>query len=84
MKRQRGFGVTEYALGIVVLVTIFFMPYKDNKSIANMLIDAVKQEHSGYIYAQTLSQFQVTSVKASSAKVNPAPKAKTELESFNK
>lgn len=83
MKRQRGFGVTEYALGIVVLVTIFFMPYKDNKLIANMLIDAVKQEHSGYIYAQTLSQFQVTSVKAS-PKVNPAPKAKTELESFNK
>ncbi|MEI8612574.1 hypothetical protein P4S54_02190 [Shewanella sp. PP-He15 brown] len=83
MKRQRGFGVTEYALGIVVLVTIFFMPYKDNKSIANMLIDAVKQEHAGYIYAQTLSQFQVTSLKAST-KVNPAPKAKTELESFNK
>jgi len=83
MKRQRGFGVTEYALGIVVLVTIFFMPYKDNKSIANMLIDAVKQEHSGYIYAQTLSQFQVTSLKAS-PKVNPAHKAKTELESFNK
>ncbi|WP_110458800.1 hypothetical protein [Shewanella algidipiscicola] len=83
MKNQRGFGVTEYALGIVMLVTIFFMPYKDNKSITNMLIDAVKQEHSGYIYAQTLSQFQVTSLKAST-KANPAPKAKTKLESFNK
>ncbi len=83
MKRQCGFGVVEYVLGIVVLVTIFFMPYKDNKSIANRLVDAVKQEHSGYIYAQTLSQFQVTSLNAL-PKVNPAPKAKKELESFNK
>ncbi|WP_065188324.1 hypothetical protein [Shewanella woodyi] len=63
MRKQQGFGVTEYLLGAFVLTGIFFLPYKDNKSIVTILIEAVKQEHAGYMYAQSLSQFQVTHIK---------------------
>ncbi|MCL1037378.1 hypothetical protein L2750_09445 [Shewanella submarina] len=58
--KQRGFGITEYILGIVVLTTIFFVPIGGNPSVASTLINAVKQEHAGYMYAQSLSHFQIS------------------------
>lgn len=59
MSKVKGFGITEYLIGIIVLVGVFFTPYANNKSIVTILIEAVKKEHAGYMYAQSLSQFQI-------------------------
>jgi len=49
-----GFGLVEYILGVVILVTILFVPVNKGKSVSRMLIDAVKKEHSAYIYAASM------------------------------
>jgi len=86
MRKQRGFGVTEYVVGMVVMAEIFFLPYRNNQSIVTILIEAVKQEHAGYMYAQSLSQFQVTNIKIKqqSAAKQPLQPVPLELKKYNK
>ena len=59
--KKQGFGLSEYLVGLGAVVAIFTTPVlkddksKKYKSISHMLIDAVKQEHSAYIYTASLS-----------------------------
>ncbi|MGZ9899911.1 hypothetical protein [Shewanella gaetbuli] len=58
--KNAGFGMAEYLVGLLVLMAVFFTPYINNQSVVSLLIDAIKKEHAGYIYAQSRSQFQLT------------------------
>ena len=74
MRKVKGFGAVEYLVGLMVLATLFLLPYKDvvsgeNRNVLQMLTDGVKQDHASYMYAQSLSHLQVDVplVSASSA-----------------
>uniref|UniRef100_A0A486XKR9 Uncharacterized protein n=1 Tax=Rheinheimera sp. BAL341 TaxID=1708203 RepID=A0A486XKR9_9GAMM len=87
MKKVKGFGAVEYLVGLIVLVTLFLMPYSDedsgeSRNVLQMLTDGVKQDHASYMYAQSLSHLQIdvplVSAKAAakselSPKMRPLP-----------
>jgi len=57
-KRQAGYGMAEYILGVGILVSTLFVPIPaapfKGVSLSQFLINAVKTEHSAYIYAASL------------------------------
>ncbi len=57
-KRQAGYGMAEYILGVGILVGILFVPIPtapfNGVSLSQFLVNAVKTEHSAYIYAASL------------------------------
>jgi len=52
-KRQTGAVATEYLIGLIFVVIVLLVPIptQDGKNALQLLTDAVKQEHSGYIKA---------------------------------
>lgn len=54
-KKCSGFGLIEYLFGVVVLVGILFVPVNDSQSLSSTLIEAVKKEHSTYIYVASVA-----------------------------
>ncbi|PIP79925.1 MAG: hypothetical protein COW84_08010 [Gammaproteobacteria bacterium CG22_combo_CG10-13_8_21_14_all_40_8] len=74
MKGQNsGFGMVEYILGVAILVTLLFVPVRGGRSISAILIDAVKQEHSAYIYAASLSNLPKISLPSSKIRNSKKP-----------
>jgi len=53
-RKNSGYGIIEYILGVGILVGILFAPVNNGKSVSKMLIDAVKKEHSAYVYAASM------------------------------
>ena len=54
IKFSSGFGTVEYLLGVVMLTGILFTPVNNGNSLSRILINAVKAEHSAYIYAASM------------------------------
>ncbi|WMS87248.1 hypothetical protein [Pleionea litopenaei] len=54
-KKEFGFGLTEYLVGLIGFIAILVVPIKDGKSVGKLLIDAVKREHAAYIYTASLT-----------------------------
>lgn len=54
IKYSFGFGTVEYMLGVVILTGILFTPVDNGNSLSRILINAVKAEHSAYIYAASM------------------------------
>lgn len=51
MIKQKGAAIAEYLLGVAVLMlAIFFIPYED-RNVAEMLYDALKNSYSSFLYA---------------------------------
>ena len=59
MRVQKGFGATEYIVGIAFMAIMLLLPFSDGESVIEMLSEGVKSHHSGYIYAQSMSHMQV-------------------------
>lgn len=55
-KFQRGAVAAEYLIGLIFLVIVLLvpMPNSEGKNILQLLTDAIKQEHTGYINATSL------------------------------
>ena len=70
MKRIKGYGITEYVLGLVVLVTAFSAPDVNGKSVVEILMEAIKQEHSGYVHAHTLNNLPDGFIRKNKAQQN--------------
>lgn len=63
-----GYGLIEYLLGVVMLVTILFVPVGNNTSLSVTLIDAVKKEHAAYIYVASMANTPNASILKKSKK----------------
>ncbi|NVJ51653.1 MAG: hypothetical protein HWE13_00685 [Gammaproteobacteria bacterium] len=62
MKKSKGYGMAEYLVGLVAIYIILFEPWlppaqnqNDRRSVADVLIEAVKQEHAAYLRAQAFN-----------------------------
>lgn len=52
---QRGSVTAEYVVGLVFFVLVLFAPIDgDGRSAAEMLVDAIKEEHAAYMEATSL------------------------------
>ncbi len=53
---NKGAVAVEYLIGLIFIVIILLIPIpsKDGKNALQLLADAIKQEHSSYIKAQSL------------------------------
>lgn len=74
-KQMAGYGLVEYLLGVVMLVSILFVPVPpplgNNTSLSVTLIDAVKKEHAAYIYVASMANTpNVNILKGSQKKKN--------------
>jgi competence protein ComGC len=55
LNRARGATVVEYLIGLIAIVSVLLIPVPGkNKSVVVLLEEAIKKEHSAYIYAQSL------------------------------
>ncbi|RBP51382.1 hypothetical protein DFR28_102802 [Arenicella xantha] len=53
--RSRGATMVEYTVGLVALITVLLAPVPTkNKNVVQLLEEAIKKEHSAYIYASSL------------------------------
>jgi len=55
-KTQNGSVIVEYLVGLIFLVIVLLVPVPggDGKNILQLVSDAIKQEHTGYINASGL------------------------------
>ncbi len=55
LHRNKGASVVEYIIGLLAIVSILLVPVPGkNKSVVVLLEEAIKKEHSAYIYASSL------------------------------
>ncbi|SFM89812.1 hypothetical protein [Halopseudomonas yangmingensis] len=53
--KMRGSAAVEYALGLVFFVAVVLAPVFSGKNAVELLIDAIKLEHSAYMHASSMS-----------------------------
>lgn len=54
--RRAGFVTTEYLIVVGVVLSALLAPVHEGMNAVEWLIDAMKMEHSAYIYAASLSE----------------------------
>jgi hypothetical protein len=50
-KSQTGQAMMEYTICALLLILALFTPFPEGKSVADMLMDAVKKNHEARVYA---------------------------------
>ncbi|MFQ3243395.1 MAG: Flp pilus assembly pilin Flp [Arenicella sp.] len=61
-RKQSGATMVEYIIGFVAMVVILLVPVPTkNKNVIELLEEAIKAEHSAYIYASSLPAPKVPS-----------------------
>lgn len=55
-QRSKGFVATEYVLAVLIVMTTLLTPISNGKNVVELVSDAIKKEHAGYIYAASLSE----------------------------
>lgn len=55
VRAQRGAGTAEYLILTTTLIAIFLVPFgNDRQNVIDRLVEAIKAEHSAYIYVTSL------------------------------
>ena len=56
IRKQNGAVIVEYLVGLIFLVLVLLVPVpgNDGRNILQIVSDAIKQEHTGYINASGL------------------------------
>jgi len=56
LKLPRGFVSAEYVVVVAALLMALLVPVSGEQNTVDLLVEAMKKEHSGYIYAASLSE----------------------------